>query len=564
MARYSNSANALNFEIVNGSKDIGKWKLYLSKFDSVIEDCGMEALVSALDQLDKELVNVIYVKNLHFFEFIGEHWFDWTNCEFFATLKDNTQRFFYLKLTDTIELREWNNFFKDVEEPKDFIDRLNWCRKNFKAGKKNMLSLNYFKFTLPAVLWDDIAYEHYLHHTQWSDDFRKELLPQSEDELELYSRIYKASYFFANPKFVDKVVENVFSYDISSSHIGFISRKLYPVSRFECITNDDITFDIIESKNKAWIGTFIFVNLRPACDLPIDLSCFGKMISDNEWKLTLTNVHYEVFKKLFYFEDLIPISFFCSNQQTLRKNIIKMVSDLYDDKQYFKKSDAPPFVKNIFKLRAELPFGQSIKNPCYGVELELIDNTFIASYKKENFEQIQKRLLNRNTLPLQVGIWTAAYSWAEEVQMILDIGIDNVVYGDTDCVKFIGEDGVKVVEQHNKRIQAEKDLIKRNKHITLDEFLGIWKFEGKLDKFKSLGIKWYLTDLDNKIEATACGADKVVLESYLKEQDKPFAAFNKKMKVDGLFITYVKDKINKTISLIKSCYITDNELLKLK
>jgi hypothetical protein len=30
--------------------------------------------------------------------------------------------------------------------------------------------------------------------------------------------------------------------------------------------------------------------------------------------------------------------------------------------------------------------------------------------------------------------------------MVIKIGLDNVIYGDTDSVKFIGEEGLKIIE----------------------------------------------------------------------------------------------------------------------
>jgi uncharacterized protein (UPF0303 family) len=53
-------------------------------------------------------------------------------------------------------------------------------------------------------------------------------LPQDEIELDLYLRIYKGSFYFTNPKFVDREINNVRMFDISSSHSGFMIRKRYP------------------------------------------------------------------------------------------------------------------------------------------------------------------------------------------------------------------------------------------------------------------------------------------------------------------------------------------------
>jgi len=56
---------------------------------------------------------------------------------------------------------------------------------------------------------------------------------------------------------------------------------------------------------------------------------------------------------------------------------------------------------------------------------------------------------------MYVGLWTIAYSRLEFLTVLLKIGLDNVVYGDTDSVKFLGLDGIKVIEEHNKSIDEE-------------------------------------------------------------------------------------------------------------
>jgi hypothetical protein len=70
----------------------------------------------------------------------------------------------------------------------------------------------------------------------------------------------------------------------------------------------------------------------------------------------------------------------------------------------------------------------------------------------KTFEEIKKNLAERG-IPVQVSFWVAAYSRLEEFTIINRIGLDSVVYGDTDSVKFIGEKGVSIIKERNEEIK---------------------------------------------------------------------------------------------------------------
>ena len=553
---YSDYAIALKWEIINDEPDIGKWEMFFEEDNSIKNGKGMSDLLEMLLQLNQEQINVIYVKDLNYFEVIGENYFSYSS-EFMAAVKDGQINFFNLKLFDWIELVNWNNFF-DTEDCEEFIRELNLCRSNFKGQNKNKLSLkSHYRITKAADQWFDITERFYLKK-EWTNIFRDSLLPQDQDELNLFLEIYKGSYSFLNPKFVGKTIENVKGYDISSSHSGFILRKKYPSSTGERITDVKEIYNIINKDWYAWIGRIEFVDLYEKFELPIDLRQFGYINENDNWELILTNAHWKVFKRLFGAKTIIPIEFYKYENKELARNYAKMVNDLYEEKEFYKKSN-DSFVKGIFKFRTELPFGQSIKAPQF--HQAVIYNEETNQFEKfkltdQPFEEIIGRL-KKYALPMQIGIWTAAYSWAEEVNMILDLGVENVVYGDTDCVRFIGDLDC-VVEAHNKEIDKEVNSISK-KRIMLETNtkLGRWQDEGIFSQFKAIGIKWYLFIDNDKLEVKAAGANKDKLLDWLNAQDNPFEEFNKEMYVPQLFKNMSIDREKGTVYLSYNNYMGD-------
>lgn len=553
---YSDYAIALKWEIINDEPDIGKWEMFFEEDNSIKNGKGMSDLLEMLLRLNQEQINVIYVKDLNYFEVIGENYFSYSS-EFMAAVKDGQINFFNLKLFDWIELVNWNNFF-DTEDCEEFIRELNLCRSNFKGQNKNKLSLkSHYRITKAADQWFDITERFYLKK-EWANVFRNSLLPQDQDELNLFLEIYKGSYSFLNPKFVGKTIENVKGYDISSSHSGFILRKKYPNSTGERITDVKEIYNIINKDWYAWIGRIEFVDLYEKFELPIDLRQFGYINENDNWELILTNAHWKVFKRLFGAKTIIPIEFYKYENKELARNYAKMVNDLYEEKEFYKKNN-DSFVKNIFKFRTELPFGQSIKAPQF--HQAVIYNEETNQFEKfkltdQPFEEIIGRL-KKYALPMQIGIWTAAYSWAEEVNMILDLGVENVVYGDTDCVRFIGDLDC-VIEAHNKEIDKEvNNISKKRIMLETNTKLGRWQDEGTFSQFKAIGIKWYLFIDNGKLEVKAAGANKDKLLDWLNAQDNPFEEFNKEMYVPQLFKNMSIDREKGTVYLSYNNYMGD-------
>lgn len=531
---YSDYAIALNWEIINDQPDIGKWEMFFEINNETKSGIGMSELLDALLLIKQDQINVIYVKNLNYFEVIGENYFSYQK-DFMAAVKEGQINFFNLKLFDWIEFVNWDNFF-ETDDCKEFVRQLDLCRKNFKGQNKKELSLkSHYRITKAADQWFDIVERFYLKG-KWANNFRENLLPQDEDELNLFSEIYKGSYSFLNPKFVNRTIENVKGYDISSSHSGFILRKKYPLSSSTKVEDFNEFFSIVKKGFYAWIGRFEFVDLYEKVKLPIDLRQFGYLNENDNWELILTNAHWGAFQRLFGAKTMIPIEFYYYQNKELERNYALMINTLYEEKEHYKKNN-DQFVSKIFKFRTELPFGQSIKSPQFHqiVVYNEDENKFERmKINPEPFEDIIKRV-KKYALPMQIGIWTAAYSWSEEVNMILDLGIDNVVYGDTDCVRFIG-DLDSVIESHNKEIDQETNKIS-NRRVMLEtsKKIGRWQNEGTFEKFKAIGIKWYLFIEKEELKVKAAGANKEQLLSWLKEQKNPFEEFNKEMYVPNLF-----------------------------
>ena len=90
-------------------------------------------------------MNVIYVKRLNYLIPISQNFIDYTNPEFSASAKMN---FFWIRVAPNIEFRNWDNFESKLEDPVQFLERLEIYRTCFRKGLKNRLKIeNHYTYT---------------------------------------------------------------------------------------------------------------------------------------------------------------------------------------------------------------------------------------------------------------------------------------------------------------------------------------------------------------------------------------------------------------------------------
>lgn len=494
-------------------------------------------------------MNVVYIKQQNWFIHIARKFIDFSDKKFFGNGEKN---FYQAQLADNIEMRGWDNFWDKIEEGKEFLTRLDICRQIFKKNCKEKLGLEkHYKSTLARDQWEDIYHYYYLYYV-WATDTCKELCPKTEQEYEAMLGLNKASFYYTNPDSFGSISTNLHCYDISSSHIGFYYRKKFPSTPFVRTNDAKEISKIIKDDFYCWYGEFQFSNLHYKKDrenFKVDLGKFGYVLDsvDEEvwWNLTLTNIDLKWFKNHFEWDECYCEYIYYAEQKEIQKDYAKMIEDLYIMKDGQKKGT---FAKEIYKFRAELPFGQPIKRVVYDTELAYNNETdeFEEVESEGNsFKQIQFKISKRG-FPMYWGLWDVAYSRLEFYSMIEKIGFNKVIYGDTDSVKFYGEEGIKIIEEHNVEIEKEIKTIQKKRNMTILPKIGRWLNEGDLVALKAIGVKWYATlDQDSKIDVKASGADPEAIKNYLETQKAPLYKFCRRMKVENMFKSITPSKEHK-------------------
>lgn len=381
------------------------------------------------------------------------------------------------------------------------------------------------------------------------------------DEFNSLQRAFSGGFTHANANHTDDIVENVSSYDFTSSypyvmvsekfpmssgvHVQVKSRKQfdYLISQYCCIF--DIEFTKIMSSQVQ--------------DTPISVSkCFykenvvennGRVFSADRIVTTITNVDYNVYKMFYTWETEKVVDMWCYRKEYLPTEFVKSILGLYANKTT---------LKGVKGKEVEYLNSKEMLNSCYGmcVTNPLRDEfTYNGDWDVSHLtadkinETLQKYNDSRNRfLFYPWGVFVTAYARRNLFTGIYECG-DDYIYSDTDSVKLKNGDAHKqYFNEYNDMVQYKLRCAAKYHNIDFELFepktikgvnklLGVWDYEGLYTRFKTLGAKRYMFEeeqaltvngVDYPVSLTVSGVNKKSAIPWLLEkygQDDIFEAF---------------------------------------
>lgn len=334
-----------------------------------------------------------------------------------------------------------------------------------------------------------------------------------------------------NRYFTGKTVNNVFSYDISSSYPTQQLTQLFPMSPFKWIEIKGKTpekrmesvmtriglgyavcgkyqFKNIRLKNHREPIPYISLSKCQAYNFQLDN---GRILYAEYVEISLTEIDLAIILDQYTF-DLID----CMECMIARKDYLpieyrNVILDYYRKKTELKGDDSPDgkyiYVKS--KNRINAIYGMSATDPVHS-DVEYTDGIWtVSDYDSKTEEELTKVLKNAS-FPYQWGVYTTAYARLQ-LQKAIKICGDRLLYVDTDSVKVAGEvDLSKLnIELRKKAEQmgAYADDKKGHRH-----FIGVFEDDGHYDQFRQNGAKRYAYISDGKMGVTVAGVSKKINE----------------------------------------------------
>lgn len=357
---------------------------------------------------------------------------------------------------------------------------------------------------------------------------RKQWMKKTLAPFNIYSLLreaFRGGDTHANRYYVMDIIENVKSYDFSSSYPYELCSRLYPLGEWKQFKGQIFELEEMAKKiNSAYICKVRLKEVRlkdkyngmpylpySKMDKCVDWRLDnGRVLSCKECYITITDIDYKIIKEEYNIGFIEVIEAYTSEYRKLPKDIINYIVELFEKKTSLKGSD-DPFEKEMYmksKNKINAMYGLTVQDPVAIQELySVTDDVYYIDDRYTKEELYQDYLDSFTGLPYQVGVWVTAYA-RYDLKQLQKIGAKSVIYVDTDSVKLKKPDKavINAIELFNNERKIDKlSAVDRNGKV---HYMGLAEFEGEYSKFITGGAKKYADVINGKFEITIAGVPK--------------------------------------------------------
>ena len=346
----------------------------------------------------------------------------------------------------------------------------------------------------------------------------------------LLREAFRGGSVHCNRYYAGSIVPNVTTYDRSSSYPDVMLNHEFPMSPFRRtgpMTPEQLDTWINVRKKAVLIRcTFSDIKLsniylrREKC-YNIDGGVYdnGAILSADYLETVITDVDLRIIADEYDFSDMCVVDGAVSTYGKLPEPIREVIRSYYKAKTALKgiegEIDGVEALVLYAKAKRRLNaiVGLAATNPAKD-HIKYIDGDYFLAG-----EQIAD-LLEKNARFPAVSYYWAPYicAWARyELELgIKCAGSDNVVYIDTDSVKFTGDADFD-------ELNAEKMLASSisGAHAVdangETHYMGVWEYDGHADRWTGLGSKKYCAEEGGKLKLTLAGVRKKQGAKFLEE-----------------------------------------------
>ena len=346
-------------------------------------------------------------------------------------------------------------------------------------------------------------------------------------------RAFRGGNTHANRFKADVILKEVYSFDISSSYPSCIEIDDFPIGKFNKVTlktqrkldyfcNNycvvmEVEFFNIEVKNGIVIPYIDIAHCYERSNIKNDN---GRILKADYVKLTITNIDLDIIRKCYDFSGFHVLDAIYSEKGKLPFELRKKLMDFYTAKTQLKGVEGKEYEYMKSKNRLNATFGMMVTDVAHTDINYDVDTMEWSETKPELEGALQQFYQSRNNfLSYQWGVFVTANA-RKRLQDMLDIVGEDVVYIDTDSIKFVNKKHIAEFEELNEKLKeiAENNDIKAYVDRTENDgtinrfYLGTWDNDGNYNRFKTLGAKKYCYEKmkkgETKFEITVSGMNK--------------------------------------------------------
>ena len=370
-----------------------------------------------------------------------------------------------------------------------------------------------------------------------------------EKEYRLLRKCFRGGDTHANRFKVGQIVEDVYSYDISSSYPTQQLTHLFPMKPFKWVNLEGRTaaqriqrvFNFI-GLGYAVCGTYQFKDLKlknnrdpmpyislSKCDVDYTKEYTldnGRILDAGYVEISLTEIDLQIILDQYDFSEFDCLECMVAAKDYLPAEYRAVIQDYYNKKTALKGDDSEEgkyvytksknMLNAVYGMSATDPIHQDvIYDPAHMLETEHETDYFIPAYEDRSEEEIIKILKNA-AFPYQWGCYTTALARLQLRKALKEIyrqgKMEDVLYVDTDSVKVRGQVDLSGLNSKLKenaiRQKAFADDMKGIRH-----YIGIFEDDGHYKQFITQGAKRYAVIKDSgKMDITVAGVSKKINE----------------------------------------------------
>lgn len=431
----------------------------------------------------------------------------------------------------------------DVVILKDYIEQVELPLNSDKVTKIPLTKTGYVRRECRAALMQN--------HIKWLR--YKERLDSCQPDTDLFTllcKAYQGGYTHANSKFVDLILDNVKSIDFASSYPTQMICKKFPWKFFKVEIETETEFKDYLKQN-ACLFEIAFENLKAKstitilsgskCEVLEGATVDNGRVYSADYVLTYcTDLDFKNLARFYTWDGYTIGDFYISKYEPLPREIINVVLTEYTNKTTLKGVKGQEREYMIAKGLLNGIYGMCVTNP---VNDNIVYNGGEwTSTAPDITKALQEYRDSQSTFLLyQWGVWVSALARYELLQTVADITeiSNNVVYCDTDSIKYVDNDSInEYIAEYNRKQTAIFENIAKKYRYTIPQtrkgeraILGVFDCDGVYEQFKTLGAKRYVYTDSDGFHITIAGLSKKEGAAYLQEFEKPFNAFS-----DGLEI----------------------------
>lgn len=340
------------------------------------------------------------------------------------------------------------------------------------------------------------------------------------EEWRILREAFRGGDTHANRHYAGEILNDVISYDRSSSYPDVIVNCKFPMSKFDYkkrASADDLKRLI--QNGKACVFRCAITNLRlideaEGCPYISRDKCRvcknyvndnGRLLNAEYIETSMTDVDLRIVLDMYEFDDIAFYDIYFARYDKLPAPIIEMCNDYYKKKTIMKGvPEQRPFYEKI-KNEFNAIYGMMAQNPVK--RRIIVDDDYHYSFEKTD-EEILSEYNQSAFLLYQWGVWVTAWARYRLHEAIKIAGRD-FVYCDTDSVKMFRGNEYKFSEYNKKRIADSENNgavaadIKGNNH-----YMGVYELDGEYNEFITLGAKKYAYTDDEGLHVTISGVSK--------------------------------------------------------